>query len=80
MKVFDQYDNLYDEIYWLEYNAYDHNGYITEVILPLLDALMTFDTLRNDGISFYFGNTLDSFKKDVDNIFREVDFVLQYRI
>ena len=76
MKVFDEYPYLYDDISCLEFSAYANSGYIKEVILPFIDALRDFESLNDRQITFYFGNTLDMFKVCVDDVFSEVDYVL----
>ena len=81
MKVFDKYPDLYHCIYYLEFSEYDNSGYITEVVMPTIDALRTFESLDDREIIFNFGDTLDMFKNSIYIVFNEVDYVLnKYKI
>ncbi len=76
LEIFQKYDDLINEISYLEYTAYAGDGYIKEVILPNLNALLNFNSMTDQNIFDYFGNNVRSFQSCVDSVFSEVDYVL----
>ena len=79
LEIFNKHKNLILKISRLEYSAYSHNGYIDEVILPTINALLNFKILSDEAIAYYFGKTIHSFQFSIDEVFREVDYVLYRR-
>ena len=79
LEIFNKHKNLILKISRLEYSAYSHNGYIDEVILPTINALLNFKSLSDEAIACYFGKTINSFQFSVDEVFNEIDYVLNRR-